>query len=113
MDARQAVLRRLRAARRPADHPPPWRSRRHFDDLAERFAQVLTAAHGEVRRAADVEGAVEHLWDLLAEVGARRVLLNREPPLDRLNLPDRRPDLEWFVVGHSPATCAPSRHRPT
>ncbi len=102
MGARREVLQRLRATRRAVNHPAPWKSRRHFDDLAERFAQALTAAHGEVWRAADLDEALERLGAFLAEIGASRVIVNHEPPLDGLDFPARWPHIEWFVVGQTP-----------
>ena len=40
---------------------PAWKTRRRFDDLAERFTASLTAGAGEVHRAADLAEALD-IW---------------------------------------------------
>jgi L-lactate dehydrogenase complex protein LldG len=74
-------MRRLREKMRPAVHPPPWQSRRQFDDLAARFTAALTAAGGEVHSAADLSEALETLKTLLRNFNARYIVANDEPPL--------------------------------
>ncbi len=102
MSAREEILARLRARRRAAAPVPAWQSRRHFEDLVDRFAEALTAAGGEVWRVEHLDEALERLHALLVELGAKRIVVNNEPPFDHLNLPERWPDFEWFVVGQTP-----------
>ncbi len=102
MNARSEILGRLRRAERPEAHWPAWRSRRHFDDLAARFEQSLTAVHGEVLRAADLDGALACVDGLLADLHAGSVVVNDEPPLDALDLAARWPSLRCHVVGKPP-----------
>lgn len=102
MNAREHILARLRARRRPARAVPAWRTRRSFENLADRFTDALTAVGGEVWRVEDLDEGVDRLHALLVELGAKRVVANHEPPLDRLNLPARLPAFEWFVVGQTP-----------
>jgi L-lactate dehydrogenase complex protein LldG len=100
--ARNEILKRLRQAARPAlVSPPPWRSRRHFDDLAARFGQALTAAKGELWRAADTDAAIGCLESLLQQLQAQRIVANDEPFLREMALPGRWPDLEWRSAGQS------------
>jgi L-lactate utilization protein LutC len=120
--AREEILRRLRVKVRPADRPARWQSRRQFDDLAGRFTAALTAAGGEVHRAAGLPAALETLASLLRDLDARRIVANDEPPLSAIvdsglfdeyiaiaespNLPisnlQSPISLEWHIVGKSP-----------
>lgn len=99
--AREAILARVRAHGREEARPASWRSRRHFDDLATRFAEALTAVGGEVVRAGNLDEAVEKLGERLHSLGARRVVMNNEPPLSELDLPRRWPNLTWHIVGRT------------
>ncbi len=101
MAARDEILNRLRSAARAADHPAPWPSRRAFPDLAARFEEALTAAKGEVIRAATLQEAADRLGEALAALDARRVVANDEPPLRELDLPARWPALDWHIVGRT------------
>ncbi|GAP63843.1 hypothetical protein ARMA_2266 [Ardenticatena maritima] len=100
MSARNRMLNRLRRHLRATQHPEPWQSRRHFDDLSTRFTEALTAAGGEVIRVATYDEARTRLLALLDEIHANRVALNDEPLLRRLALPEhaQRP-IEWHIVG--------------
>lgn len=102
MMARTEILQRLRAQRREVSVPHPWQSRQRFDDLGQQFAAALTAVYGKVYLAASLEEASGQLGQLLAELGARRVVANDEPPLSTLNLAARWPDLTWHIVGQTP-----------
>jgi L-lactate dehydrogenase complex protein LldG len=102
MADRDDILSRLRAHERSATPPPAWRSRRHFEDLVERFATSLTAADGEVVQCADLTEALARLGAVLEELGARRVAVNAEPPLNALNLPERWPGIDWHITGMTP-----------
>ncbi len=75
------------------------RTRRQFDDLADRFDASLTAAHGEVHRAGSLAEALGLLGRVLAGLGAERVAVNAEPPLDGVDLTTRWPDIQWRVTG--------------
>lgn len=101
MTDRDQILATLHQQARSAAHPPAWQSRRQFDDLAERFAASLTAAHGEVLRAADLDQALTLLGQTLTELGAQRVAVNAEPPLDRVDLAGRWPQIQWRVAGQA------------
>ena len=98
MTARDQILAILRPQERPVTHPPAWRSRRDFADLAERFSAALTAAAGEVRRAAGLAAALDELGQALAELQAARVAVNSEPPLDSVDLAARWPAITWHIV---------------
>jgi L-lactate dehydrogenase complex protein LldG len=71
--------------------PPPWRSRRNFPDLLNRFRGALEAAHGEVVVAESLEAALSEVRELLSRIGAENVVANSEPPLEQLapNMGDR------------------------
>jgi L-lactate dehydrogenase complex protein LldG len=99
MTDREQILASLRRQTRPISHPPAWESRRHFDDLAERFTRSLTAGAGEVHRAADLAEALDILGQLLAELSARQVAVNAEPPFAGIDLPGRWPHIDWRVAG--------------
>ena len=101
MTDREQILASLRKQERAVTHPPAWETRRHFDDLAERFTASLTAGAGEVHRAASLAEALDILGQLLAELPARQVAVNAEPPLDGIDLAARWPDIEWLVTGPS------------
>jgi L-lactate utilization protein LutC len=97
--ARDEMMGRLREKMRLAAHPAPWQSRRQFDDLARRFTAALTAAGGEVHRAADLSEALETLLALLRHLNARRIVANDEPPLSTLH---SLISPEWHIVGKTP-----------
>ncbi len=99
MTNRDRILTSLRQQMRAADHPPAWQTRRQFHDLAERFDASLTAAHGEVQRASSLDEALELLGRVLAGLGAERVAVNAEPPLDGVDLAGRWPQIEWRMAG--------------
>jgi L-lactate dehydrogenase complex protein LldG len=101
MTDRKRILASLRKQERAVTHPPAWETRRCFDDLAERFTASLTAGAGEVHRAAGLAEAFDILGQVLADLPARQVAVNAEPPLDGIDLAARWPDVEWLVVGSS------------
>lgn len=103
MTDRDQILATLHQQARTASHPHHWQTRRRFDDLAERFAASLTAAHGEVHRAGSLAEALDLLGHVLAGLGAERVSVNAEPPLDSVALADRWPWIEWCVAGQADA----------
>ena len=113
MTDREQILASLHKQERAVKHPPAWETRRHFEDLAERFTTSLTAGAGEVHRAASLAEALEILGQLLAELPARKVAVNAEPPLDGIDLAACWPNVEWHVTGQSRATYAPSAQPPT
>lgn len=99
MTDRDRILTTLRQQMRTADHPRAWETRRQFDDLALRFDASLTAAHGEVQRAGSLYEALDLLGHVLAGLGAERVAVNAEPPLDSVDLAGRWPHIEWRMAG--------------
>lgn len=101
MNSRHKILNQLRSNGRAAETPGPWRSRRQFDDLAARFADALTAAKGECRRAGSLDDALDQLHQLLRELSAGKIVVNAEPPFIELDLPSRWPDFQWHTVGQS------------
>lgn len=102
MTDRDQILAALRQQERPATHPPAWRSRRAFADLAERFTAALSAAAGEVTRASSLAAALDALGQALAELQAARVAVDAEPPLDGVDLAARWPAVAWHIVGQTP-----------
>lgn len=101
MTAKQEILNRLRARRREEAHPAPWQLRRQFDDLAARFTQALTAAHGEVFPVVDVEAALAQLGDVLTELQVQQAAVNDDLPLAVSDLSRRWPQIDWQLVGQS------------
>jgi len=99
-EARADILRIVRAQARGGDIPPQgWESRRHFDDLAERFTASLTRVHGEVIRVDSYDEAVKRLGNLLDDLNAQRIVVNDEAPLRALDPVTRWPDRSWYLVG--------------
>jgi L-lactate dehydrogenase complex protein LldG len=103
MTAREEILKRLRAAECVTNRAPIWRSQRNFMDPAAHFTAALTANEGEVYDAADLESAFARLGELLADVDARQIVANREPPLDSLDYHQRWPHLAWNFPEASPS----------
>jgi len=101
MNTRDEILARLREQARDVAPPPPWRSRRQFDDLSEQFTEALTAVKGEVWRAASLEEAFDHVDRILHEIEAETAVANLEPPLDAIDLAGRWPEVMWRVAGQS------------
>jgi L-lactate dehydrogenase complex protein LldG len=101
MNSREKILGRLKEQECRLTPPGPWQSRRHFDDLAARFTQALTAVKGELLPAANLEEAVERLDGIWRELDARRIVANDEPPLNQINPAQRWPALKWHFAGRS------------
>jgi L-lactate dehydrogenase complex protein LldG len=101
MSTRDEILARLREQARDVAPPPPWRSRREFEDLAHRFTEALTAVKGEVLRAASLEEALDHVDRVLHEIEAETAVTNLQPPLDAIDLTGRWPEVKWQVAGQS------------
>ncbi|HFE65710.1 MAG TPA: lactate utilization protein [Chloroflexi bacterium] len=101
MNTRNEILTRLRAKTRETDLPAPWQSRRHFADLAERFSESLTAVHGEVLRAASREEALQQVGNVIAELGAQKVVVNGVRPLTDIPWREKWPQAEWYQVGQT------------
>lgn len=101
MSARDDILGRLRGQERGAALPPPFRSRRHYEDLAGQFEIALTAAGGELHRAGSLKEAFDQAMALLRQLEASRVVVNAEPPLTDLDLSAHEEAIEWFVVGQT------------
>ena len=98
-DARDEILARLRQKEREVTPPPSWQSQRAFSDLAARFEEALTAAKGEVVRAAGLDGALTALEDILRETEAQQAVADATPPVSEIDLPGRFPDVAWHRVG--------------
>lgn len=101
MSARETILAALRQKERTLPHPPAWRSRRAFDNLADRFTAALSNVGGEVIRAESLAAAVERLGEQLEALNAQKVVVNAEAPLTGLELPDRWPQISWHIAGQS------------
>jgi L-lactate dehydrogenase complex protein LldG len=101
MSSREKILSRLREQQCRLTPPGPWQSRRHFEALAERFGQALTAVKGELLPAATLEEAIDRLDGIWRELDARRVVANDEPLLNEIDLGQRWPALNWHLVGRS------------
>ncbi len=101
MNPRDEILTRLRAKTREADLPAPWQSRRHFSGLAERFSQSLTAVHGEVIHAASLAEALLRVGDVIADLGAEKVVVNGVRPLTDISWREKWPQVDWFQVGQT------------
>ncbi len=101
MNTREQILTRLRARAREADLPAPWQSRRRFADLAERFSESLTAVHGEVLRAASLEEALLRVGDVIAGLGAEKVVVNGARPLTDIPWREKWPQVDWYQVGRT------------
>lgn len=97
MSTREEILTRLREQARDVTPPPPWRSRRQFDDLADRFTEALTAVKGEVWRADSLDAALDQVDRLLHDIGAETAVANQQPPLEDIDLAGRWPEIEWQV----------------
>lgn len=80
-DARRALFERLDAAARPAEMPPSWRTRRHFDDSFTQFEAALAAVQGRALRVGTRAGALQTLADELKRAGIREVVVNAVPGL--------------------------------
>jgi L-lactate utilization protein LutC len=98
MSARDEILAALRTKERDVTHPPRWRTRRDFPDLAERFTTALTNVHGEVIRADNLEAAIQALDALFEGLSARQIVANDEPLLTDLNLATRWSGIDWHIV---------------
>lgn len=96
--AREEILARLQQQAREATLPPPWQSRRDFPNLADRFQEALTAAKGEVVRAANLEDALQALGDLLSALGVKRVVVNGELAALDVDWQQRWPAIAWQTV---------------
>lgn len=98
-EARDEILARLRQKEREVAHPAAWPSQRSFSDLADRFEEALTAAGGEVIRAADLDAALTALGNVLRVVEARQAVANATPPVSDVDLAGRFPDVAWQRTG--------------
>jgi L-lactate dehydrogenase complex protein LldG len=99
MTARDDILNRLRRQAREASHPSPWRSRRQFDDLAERFVEALTASKGEVHRVTSLEEALDRVDLVLHEIEAVSAVVDAAPPLTEVDLNGRWLQVNWRWAG--------------
>lgn len=98
MNTRDKILGALKSKERDVTHPPAWRSRRNYENLAEQFSVALTKAKGEVHRAKSLAEATERLADVFEELNAGKVVANNVPPLNTLDVAERWPNLDWHLV---------------
>ncbi len=101
MTARDDILQRLSKQQRNITPPDKWQTPQEFTDLVEQFVAALTAVHGEPHLTPNLEAAAQKLGEILAELGAERVVANDEAPLNELNLRERWPAIQWHIVGQS------------
>ncbi len=101
MSSRNQIIERLRQQKRDNAPPGKWQTRQGFDDLAEQFVAALTAVYGEPHLTSNMEAAAKKLGEILAELGTERVVANDEAPLNKLNLRERWPAIQWHIVGQS------------
>ena len=101
MNSRETILKKLRTQKRSAPDLPIWTTKREFTDLSERFTQSLTAVKGQVHHAASWAEALETVDQLLTELGAEKVAINDETPLDSVDFAETRPDISCFTAGKS------------
>ena len=101
MTARDEIFARLHKQKRDVVPPPVWLSRRDFDDLADQFENALSAAKGEVLRAADLEEALDHVTTVLQEIGAKTAVSDSTPPLGSLDPAGLWPGISWHAIGRS------------
>jgi L-lactate dehydrogenase complex protein LldG len=99
MRARKEILDRLSSSGRKTNMPYPWRSKREYENLQEQFAKALKNVKGEVHHASGLDEAWNVLGEVLSELGARKIVVNDENPLNQVDLVNRFPDLEWYQVG--------------
>ncbi len=101
MSAREEILVRLSEKASKVEMPGAWQSQRNFPDLAKRFTASLTAVRGEVRRAENLDAALEEVGTILEEVSAETVVANNETPLSDVALAERWPECAWHIAGQS------------
>ncbi len=101
MTSRDEILGRLRPQLREAFRPTPWSPLPATEELAARFSQMLTAAHGEVHHAPDWAAAVTLVGELAAGLAARQVVVNGEAALQAVDWAGRWPAISWHRVGRS------------
>ena len=81
-----------------------------FEDPVTRFRDSITQLKGEFREAGSLEEAWTIVDALLEEIGAEKVVVNQEPPVDGMDVVSRWPDRACHVVGVSDgdlrASCA-------
>ncbi len=100
--ARDEIMARVAAQRRDATPPPVWRSRRHFDDLRDRFEESLRKVNGETFRAASPDEALACLDRILDDLGTCSVVINDEPLLAGMDFAARWPERALHLVGQTP-----------
>ncbi len=95
MNARNQILQTLRANTRATILPAPWRSDRHFDDPAGRFAESLAKVKGYVHRARTMDDALNQLSALFTDLNTYSVVYNDESPLDEVAWTERFPEIQF------------------
>lgn len=99
MTARNEILSRLG---RDGEMSKPGIYRRSYPDLAAQFSAALTAAGGEVLRAAGRAEAAEYLARLLQEMGAGHVAAHRAELAGFPGIPGDDPGQVWAFAGEQP-----------
>ncbi len=99
MSSRERILKRLRERRHAGALPAPWQTRRRFTDLAVTFARAVEKVGGEAYLCTSWDEVWAQVDTLLRETKARRVVVNGEPTVARVDWRARHPEIEWFLVG--------------
>lgn len=95
MTARDEILSRLKIHSGNTSLPAPWQSRRHFDDLAGRFAESLTKVKGQVYRARSMDEALSQVGELFTELNTHSVVYNDEVPINEVAWAERFPEIQF------------------
>ena len=101
MKARNEIIERLQANSRKSVIPEVWVSQRKFESLPEQFSSALKAVKGEVVIAENLKEAWDILEGLLSQLGAKRVVVTDETPVNQVDYSERFGIEEWHLVGKS------------
>lgn len=101
MNARDMILKRIRAAHRGVREVAGWPYVSSVEDLDTQFASALTSAKGEVVLVETLTDAWQALRDVLSGLGARQVVYNQEVPLDGIMLKEIFPEIDWVCAAEA------------
>jgi L-lactate dehydrogenase complex protein LldG len=99
MSAREEILDRLRQLKYASTIAEGWPYQIPDRDLVAQFSQALKAAKGEVFTVKNLAEAWGVLGKVLADIGARNVVFNQDPPLNGENLENGFPQFQWEAAG--------------
>src|SRR5690606_2741097 len=102
LDAILARIRRRRAGRTPPPPPPAWQGRDQYTDPAATLAAQLERNGAQVQVVPDAGSAVAAIAALFEELAPRRVVMNPDPCVTDLGLPERFPGIDWSIAGEMP-----------